>query len=155
MISRATRLPVQRWHAGGDWGAFNDGNGNNAGHVQGLPLCQCVLCGNPSAHIAAVWPRHPRQSLGTLWTTQATAVTLLLNLRSPATCWAFLYVGVAPPANEQARPPPPRLSISGDSVRVQVMQFALMGHGTVAPQIEALEHECWGVIWGAGASETA
>ena len=30
------------------------------------------------------------------------------------------------------------------------MQFALMGHGTVAPQIEALEHECWGVIWGRG-----
>ena len=30
------------------------------------------------------------------------------------------------------------------------MQFALMGHGTVAPQIEALEHECWGVSWGVG-----
>ena len=28
------------------------------------------------------------------------------------------------------------------------MQFALMGHGTVAPQIEALEPECWGVSWG-------
>ena len=35
------------------------------------------------------------------------------------------------------------------------MQFVLMGNGTVAPQIEALEHECWGVIWGAGASDTA
>jgi uncharacterized delta-60 repeat protein len=39
--------------------------------------------------------RHPRQSLGSLWLAQATAVTLLLNLRSPAMCWAFLYAGVA------------------------------------------------------------
>ena len=46
-----------------------------------------------SAYIAAVWPRHPRQSLGTLWLAQATAVTLLLNLRSPATCWAFFVRG--------------------------------------------------------------
>ena len=27
MINRALGLPVQRWHAGGDWGACNDGNG--------------------------------------------------------------------------------------------------------------------------------
>ena len=39
-----------------------------------------------------------------LWLAQATAVTLLLNLRSPAKCWAFLYAGVAPKVNEQALP---------------------------------------------------
>ena len=27
-------LPVQRWHAGGDWGALNDSNGNDSGHVR-------------------------------------------------------------------------------------------------------------------------
>jgi hypothetical protein len=48
--------------------------------------------------------------------------------------------------------PPPRLSISGDSIRGQVMQLVLMGHGTVAPQIEALEAESWGVTWGMGVS---
>ena len=34
MINRALGLPVQRWHPGGDWGASNDGNGSNAGHVR-------------------------------------------------------------------------------------------------------------------------
>ena len=60
---------------------------------------------------------------------------------------------MAPPANEQGRPPPPRLSISGDSIQVQAMQLVLMGHGTLAPQIEALEPECWGVSWGVAVSE--
>ena len=32
--------------------------------------------------------------------------------------------------------------------------MVLMGHGTVAPQIEALEPEYWGVSWGAGAFDT-
>ena len=58
---------------------------------------------------------------------------------------------MAPPANEQARTPPPRLSISGDSIPVQAIELSL--GGTAAPQIEALEPECWGVIWGAGAYE--
>ena len=31
---RALGLPVQRWHAGGDWGDLNDSNGNNSGHVR-------------------------------------------------------------------------------------------------------------------------
>ena len=54
-----------------------------------------------------------------------------------------------------SRPDPlaPRLSISGDSIRVQVMQLMTMGHGTVAPQIEALEPESWGVTWGVGISD--
>ena len=50
-------------------------------------------------------------------------------------------------------PLPPRLSISGDSIRVQVVQLMTMGQGTVAPQIEALEPECWGVSWGVGLPE--
>ena len=33
------------------------------------------------------------------------------------------------------------------------MQVALMSHRTTAPQIEALEPECWGVSWGVGLSE--
>ena len=53
---------------------------------------------------------------------------------------------MAPPANEQARPPPPRLSISGDSIRGQVMQA--VPRGTTTPEIEALEPEYWGVSWG-------
>ena len=28
------------------------------------------------------------------------------------------------------------------------MQFVLVSHRTAAPQIEALEPECWGVSWG-------
>ena len=28
------------------------------------------------------------------------------------------------------------------------MHLVLIGHGTVAPQIEALEPESWGVTWG-------
>ena len=45
-------------------------------------------------------------------------------------------------------PLPPRLSISDDSIRVQAMQLMMMGHGSVAPPTEALEHEFWGVSWG-------
>ena len=33
------------------------------------------------------------------------------------------------------------------------MQLALIGHGTIAPQIEALEPECWGVSWGVALPE--
>ena len=33
------------------------------------------------------------------------------------------------------------------------MQFVLIGHATVAPQIEALEPESWGVSWGVGVSD--
>ena len=61
---------------------------------------------DPSADIAAVWLRYPRQSLGTLWTPQATAVTLQLNLRSPAKCWAFLYAVAAPPRMNRPDPLP-------------------------------------------------
>ena len=41
--------------------------------------------------------------------------------------------------------------MSGDSIRVLVMQLVLMGHRTVTPPIEALEPERWGVSWGVGA----
>ena len=33
------------------------------------------------------------------------------------------------------------------------MQLVLIGHGTVAPQIVALEPECWGVSWGVALPE--
>ena len=58
-------------------------------------------------------------------------------------------------------PPPPRLSISADSIQGRMMAAglrgttspALMSHRTNAPQIEALEPECWGVSWGVAVSE--
>ena len=34
MILGHLGLPVQRWHAGGDWGVLNDGNGSDSGHVR-------------------------------------------------------------------------------------------------------------------------
>jgi hypothetical protein len=57
-------------------------------------------------------------------------------------------------------PPPPRGSISGDSIQDRTMAAALRGttspalmsQGNVAPQIEALEPECWGVSWGVAAA---
>ena len=61
-----------------------------------------------------------------------------------------LVRGVAPTVIRDSDPPPPRLSISGDSIRGRAMQVALMSHRTTAPQIEALEPECWGVSWGVG-----
>ena len=61
----------------------------------------------------------------------------------------LLLVRPSSTSRERTGPTPsPRLSISGDSIRVQVMQLMTMGQGTVAPQIEALEPECWGVSWG-------
>ena len=35
------------------------------------------------------------------------------------------------------------------------MQFVLVSHRTAAPQIEALEPECWGVSWGVGVAGTS
>ena len=32
------------------------------------------------------------------------------------------------------------------------MQLGVMGNSTIAPQIEALEREFWGVIWGVATS---
>jgi hypothetical protein len=35
------------------------------------------------------------------------------------------------------------------------MQLVLIGHGTIAPQIAALEPEYWGVSWGVDVSDNA
>ena len=62
---------------------------------------------------------------------------------------------MVPTVTRDSDPPPPRLSISGDSIRGQAMQLMLMGSGTVAPRIEALEPETWGVSWGVGVTYNA
>ncbi len=58
----------------------------------------------------------------------------------------------APTVIRDTDPPPPPGSISGDSIQDRAMQSVLrgticqsgLGHGTTAPQIEALEGQYWG-----------
>ena len=39
---RALGLPVKRWHAGGDWGAYNDGNGITQATCGSMSTWQCL-----------------------------------------------------------------------------------------------------------------
>ena len=94
MILGLLCLPVQRWHAGGDWGALTTATvttqatcGSTALRVRPLRPQQ------PQCHIAAVWPRHPRQSLGTLWLAQATAVTASAQPKKPSHVLGFFVCG--------------------------------------------------------------